>query len=90
MTATPWSQWSPARLSFEMSSQATFTSMSAVSQKLAASGLSPEHLVDHAFLISHSRLPLESERQRIVDLVSEEENDRSKTMLRLLNALQWY
>jgi hypothetical protein len=90
MTAAPWSQWSPARLSFEMSSQATFTSMSSVSQKLATSGLSAEQLVDHAFLISHARLPLESERQRIVDLVSEEEIDRSKTMLRLLNALQWY
>lgn len=88
--ATPWSQWSPARLAFEMSSAAPEGSLAKLSQQLASSSLSNDQIVEHAFLVSQSRLPQAWERSAIGPALDGAPEERSRTVLRLLTAMQWY
>jgi hypothetical protein len=87
---TPWSQWSPARLAFEMSTQAPLVSLASLSEQLAASPLTDDQIIEHAFLIDQSRLPQAWEHQRIAEVFDPSEADRAKSTLRLLSALHWY
>jgi|GEM_PF-2544529 len=87
---TPWSQWSPARLAFEMSTQAPLVSLVSLSEQLAASPLTDDQIIEHAFLIDQSRLPQAWEHQRIAEVFDPSESDRAKSTLRLLSALHWY
>jgi hypothetical protein len=89
-SATPWSQWSPARLAFEMSSAAPEGSLAKLSQQLASSSLSNDQIVEHAFLVSQSRLPQAWERSAIGPALDGAPEERSRSVLRLLTAMQWY